>query len=144
MRHDSTGLGDGLACDDLAAATEPHDDAGVPFGSHARGDTDRSRGSRVTRLTPRGNPRVWWCAAIAITLVTSIASIALSGHRRHDPHLDVFDEGSHYAYVVALRSGHIPAWGDTLNLSERKLDDCLQSVGAPPAPCGSRPAPAST
>ncbi len=70
-------------------------------------------------------------------------SVALAGHRRDDPHLDIFDEGAHYAYVVALRSGHLPAWGDTVTLQEREMADCLLSAARPPARCGSRPAPPS-
>lgn len=80
---------------------------------------------------------------MTLTIGAVALSIALGGNRRHDPQLDVSDEGSHYAYVVALRSGHLPVWGDILTLQERKLDDCLQSLGTPPAQCGSRPPAAS-
>lgn len=99
---------------------------------------------RVQTARPSVHSRFWWSVGVALTLLAIVACIALAGHRRHNPHLDVFDEGSHYAYVVALRSGHVPAWGDRLTPQERKLDDCLQAVGTPPAPCGSRPAPASS
>jgi hypothetical protein len=85
----------------------------------------------------------WWCAALALTVLATVVSVALSSHRRHDPSLDAFDEGAHYSYVVALRSGHIPAWGDRLTVQDRKLDDCLQSVGQPPARCGATPPAAS-
>lgn len=88
-----------------------------------------------------GAPRSWrwWCAAVALTVAAIAMSIALGGHRRHNIRLDVADEGAHYAYAVALRSGHVPAWGDTLTVAERNLVDCLESIGVPPAQCGSPP-----
>jgi hypothetical protein len=100
----------------------------------------------VTRRDRRHVPRRtwrWWAVAVVLTLAAVSLSVALGGHRRHDPYLDVYDEGAHYAYVVALRSGHIPAWGDTLTPQERALVDCLSSVPVPPVPCGATPVAAS-
>jgi hypothetical protein len=98
----------------------------------------RRRHRRVPRRTWH-----WWAVAFAITLAAVSLSVALGGHRRHDPALDVFDEGAHYAYVVALRSGHIPAWGDTLSRGDREFIDCLSEIPPPPVPCGATPVAAS-
>ncbi len=98
----------------------------------------RRRHRRVPPRTWR-----WWAVAIALTLATVSLSVALGGHRRHDPTLGVYDEAAHYAYVVALRSGHIPAWGDTLSRADRELVDCLAVIPPPPVPCGATPLAAS-
>jgi hypothetical protein len=84
--------------------------------------------------------RRWWVWAVVLTLAAVSLGVALGGHRRHGPHLDVFDEGAHYSYVVALRSGHLPAWGDTLTQQERMMADCLGFQAATaPAHCGAKP-----
>jgi hypothetical protein len=80
---------------------------------------------------------------VALTVGVVALSILLGGHRRADPHFDVSDEAAHYAYVVALRSGHVPAYGDTLTDEERRMADCLSSGVAPPASCGKTPPSAS-
>lgn len=147
---DHDGYGDDVLTDDQDGATVSRDLAtGDPGSSENVSAADeqsvrRPGPARHTRMASRAaNPRLWWCMAIVLTLAAVTMSIALGGHRRHDSRLDVSDEGAHYSYVVSLRSGHIPAWGDTLTVGERRLDDCLQAIGVPPAPCKSTPPPAS-
>jgi hypothetical protein len=146
MLESDRGWGASSAQQDLPSF-DPSTDLARPttFGEDRAAGRHRHRSS-TTRLIgwgPRSkvDSRVWWCVAIAITLALIVMSVALGGHRRDNPQLDDFDEGSHYAYVVALHSGHIPAWGDTLSYRERELVDCLQSASPPPEPCNHRPAP---
>ncbi len=119
---------------DAVQVTPVHEDG---QGADAAVVTRRDR-----RKVPRRTWR-WWTVALVLTLGAVSLSVALGGHRRHDPTLDVYDEGAHYAYVIALRSGHIPAWGDTLSRGERELVDCLSAIPAPPVPCGATPVAAS-
>ena len=62
----------------------------------------------------------------------------LTTTRRNYPSFDLFDEESHYAYVVALLHGHLPAFGDRLTIGDRRMVDCLGLGGAGhgPALCG--------
>ncbi len=93
---------------------------------------------------PSARTGTWWVLAVVLTLGATVFGVALAGHQRQISHLDVFDEDAHYAYAVALRSGHVPAWGSTYTVGERRLIDCLLSPEySPPAQCGARPAPVS-
>ncbi len=109
-------------------------------------DDERADGPRATPATHRRRARrgwQWWLIAGLLTVAAVATSVALGGHRRHNPQLDVADEGAHYAYVVTLRAGHVPAWGDQLTRSDRELVDCLAVVPAPPVRCGGKPVAAS-
>jgi hypothetical protein len=91
---------------------------------------------------PTSRTGTWWVFAVVLTLGATLLGVALGGHQRQISHLDVFDEDAHYAYAVALGSGHLPAWGATYTAGERRLIDCLLSPEySPPAKCGARPAP---
>ena len=81
---------------------------------------------------------MWWISAALITLVTVAVSMQLTTTRRNYPSFDLFDEESHYAYVVALLHGHLPAFGDRLTIGDRRMVDCLGLGGAGhgPALCG--------
>jgi hypothetical protein len=86
----------------------------------------------------------WWVWAAALTVVVVSLSGFLTGVRRNNPTLDFFDEEAHFAYVVSLQNGHLPAFGDRLTVGERRLVDCL-AIGDQfrPAPCAAPPAPLS-
>ena len=133
--------------DESVVTTQRLGDATAPDGVAApAAASDRVRGrhrwgSRTTRFLvsrPICNTR-WWTAAVALTVGVVALSILLGGHRRADPHFDVSDEAAHYAYVLALRSGHLPAFGDTLTVQDRKMADCLSAGVPPPAKCGKTP-----
>jgi hypothetical protein len=69
-----------------------------------------------------------------------VVSIIAGGDKRHATPLDIFDEGAHYDYVVALRDHRIPAWGDPLDQRTMRLADCLgYQVGNAGADCSRRP-----
>jgi hypothetical protein len=85
--------------------------------------------------------RRWILAALALSVAAVALSVALGTHRRHDLKLDVSDEGAHYAYVVALRAGHIPVWGDRISVADRRFVDCVNLYPLP-AKCGA-PVPAA-
>jgi hypothetical protein len=133
---------DDAASLDLMEDSEPraHDEP-TARGAVERPDSGSrsSGGRRILRRRSRGGRWLWWSAAVAITLAAIVTSVALGGHRRDDTHLDALDEGAHYSYVVALRSGHLPAWGDALSPQERNFEDCLTAGANPPARCGRRP-----
>jgi hypothetical protein len=109
----------------------------------AAGGRARHAGSGSGLFERSVHPGLWWTLAIVLTLAAIAGSILLGGHRRDNPTFDVADESAHYAYVVSLRSGHIPRWGDTLTPAEREMVDCLQAIGVPPVRCGATPPPAS-
>ena len=124
-------LGDTSAPSEAASLAAP--------GQQVRGRHRRE--SPATRLVvnrPIGRTW-WWIAAVAITVGVVALSIVLGAHRRADPHFDVSDEAAHYAYVVALHSGHLPAFGDRLTVEDRKMVDCLDASDIPPAKCGTTP-----
>ncbi|HEY0410907.1 MAG TPA: hypothetical protein VGE42_11640, partial [Candidatus Dormibacteraeota bacterium] len=80
----------------------------------------------------------WWLAAGALSALVVLVSIVLGNHRRDDPSLDILDEGPHYAYVVALRAHHLPAWGDTLDQGTLRLEDCFSLSRSAPHNCSRR------
>ncbi len=87
-----------------------------------------------------GRPnRRWWVGAVALTVGAIALGVALGSHSRNDLKLDIADEGAHYAYVVALRSGHLPSWGDTYTVAERRMYDCQGLPTASPVRCTKRP-----
>src|SRR6516165_6104880 len=132
---------------EIVVTARPLGDRTVPSEAaptDAESDRVRARHRRelpTTRLfvsRPNSGSR-WWVVAVALTVGVVALSILLGGHRRADPHFDVSDEAAHYAYVVALRSGHVPAYGDTLTDEDRKMADCLSAGVPPPVKCGKTP-----
>ena len=60
--------------------------------------------------------------------------------KRHATPLDIFDEGAHYDYVMALHDHRIPAWGDPLDQRTMRLADCVgYQVGNLGADCSRHP-----
>ena len=89
-------------------------------------------GSRATR---RRATRLWFVWACVIAILVLGASVVASNHQRHQLTFDVFDEGQHYDYVVALTHGHIPRSGEKLSQETMRAISCLGDVGWPPKGC---------
>ena len=79
--------------------------------------------------------------ALVLTIVFLGIAMALANQRRTTAAVDVFDETSHYSYVLALKSGTLPRDGDMMPPLVLNTIDC-DSWWAQ-ARCGSPPAKAS-
>ncbi len=75
---------------------------------------------------------VWTCLAAVIVLLVSLAA---GNHERYSHPFNVFDEGAHYDYALALSHGHIPRSG--AQLSQQTLRDlsCVGGFGLPAHGC---------
>jgi hypothetical protein len=85
-----------------------------------------------------GRSRSTLLLSLIAVLVVGSFSIALSAQRRNVSEMDVFDEMPHYSYVLSLRSGHLPRYGDVLQPNVRRIIDCVSWNAQ--APCAADPA----
>ena len=80
----------------------------------------------------------WWLGELTLAAVVVAVSVALGAKTRHETAVGVLDEGAHYDYVLAVRKGHIPAWGDPSDQRTLRLIDCVGSWGRPKSGCDVR------
>jgi len=79
----------------------------------------------------------WWLLwACVITAAVLLVSLAASNHQRHEAGFDVFDEGAHYDYVLALTHGHVPASGARVSQTTLRMLSCVGAFASPPHGCG--------
>lgn len=80
--------------------------------------------------------RFWVLGACLIAVAVLLVSVAASNHQRHEAGLDVFDEGAHYDYVLALEHGQIPRSGDHVSQTTLRMLSCTGAYGITPQGCG--------
>jgi hypothetical protein len=99
----------------------------------------------ISRLRAPSRSVTWLVLAALLTVGAIVLSMLLTTARRDYASFDIYDEESHYAYVVALLQGHVPAYGDRLTLGDLRMTDCLGYGGAGHGPslCGAPPKPLS-
>jgi hypothetical protein len=88
-----------------------------------------------SRATRRRVKRLWFLSGCVIAILVLAVSVVASSHQRHQLTFDVFDEGQHYDYVVALTHGHIPRSGEKFSQETMRAISCLGDVGWPPTGC---------
>lgn len=82
--------------------------------------------------------RLWALGACVIAVAILLVSLAASSHQRHEAGFDVFDEGAHYDYVLALEHGELPRSGTHVSQTTLRMLSCVGAYGIKPQGCGVR------